>query len=78
MSRSFVMKWQVVTKIQMLLHASVPSLPFVVVVANSSIQALFREGCNRACLSASTGVLLAARASSRNVSDSSKLSATSH
>lgn len=77
MSRSFVMKWQVVTKIQMLLHASVPSLPFVV-VANSSIQALFREGCNRACLSASTGVLLAARASSRNVSDSSKLSATSH
>lgn len=77
MSRSFVMKWQVVTKIQMLLHASVPSLPFVV-VANSSIQALFREGCNRACLSASTGVLLAARASSRNVSDSSKLSVTSH
>lgn len=77
MSRSFVMKWQVVTKIQMLLHASVPSLPFVV-VANFSIQALFREGCNRACLSASTGVLLAARASSRNVSDSSKLSVTSH
>lgn len=77
MSRSFVMKWQVVTKIQMLLHASVPSLPFVV-VANSSIQVLFREGCNRACLSASTGVLLAAGASSRNVSDSSKLSVTSH
>lgn len=77
MSRSFAMKWQVVTKIQMLLHASVPSLPFVV-VANSSIQALFREGCNRACLSASTGVLLAARASSRNVSDSSQLSVTSH
>lgn len=77
MSRLFVMKWQVVTKIQMLLHASVASLPFVV-VANSSIQALFREGCNRACLSASTGVLLAARASSRNVSDSSKLSVTSH